>query len=104
MTPLLTKVTFPILLGNSPTMSAGPTVRCVNVETGAVIVNGAPEVTLKMEPTCQRSTSLDTHEGAFLRKVRLGPKGNSNVPLLRRLCVRWKPSKALFADRSRGFR
>ena len=68
----------------------------------AVIVKGCPELQLKMPPNCHRSTIRETQFGAPLRNLRFGPNGSSNVPLLRKSCVRWKGSRLLFSDRFRG--
>src|SRR5689334_19413796 len=76
----------------------------VNVDTEALIVNGTPDDRLAIPPTCHRSTSRCTIPGAFARKRRFGPNGNSYVPLVRRLCVCWKLSSVLLSERFLGFR
>jgi hypothetical protein len=55
----------------------------------AVIVIGAPELRLKIAPSCQRSTMRDMNPDVFARNFRPGPKGSSKVPFERRSCVRW---------------
>src|SRR5262245_23476476 len=68
----------------------------------AVIVSGAPEDRLKTAPSCQRSTSREMTNGALDSHDRPGPKGSSNVPLLRKSCVRCCAESVLF-PRSLGF-
>src|SRR5262245_6167846 len=74
------------------------------VEIGAVMVKGAPEVQLKIPPSCQRSINRDSHPLAFPNSRRFGPNGSSSVALLVNKCVRWKPDRVLFSDRSLGSR
>src|SRR5215470_9314579 len=102
MIPFGSFVIFPRLLGKSPTIIGGPSgywfqdaVPTVVVPTA--IFKEAPAVRLKTPPNCQRSTSRETHPGAFFKSILPGPKGSSNVPLLRRSQVRWYASNVLFS-------
>ena len=58
----------------------------------ALMVNGAPEVQLKIAPNCQRSTTRETHEGTLPSNICPGPKGNCQTPLLRTMrSIRSRP-------------
>src|SRR5437867_2008921 len=77
---------------------------CQIVATGATMVNGCPEVQLKIAPNIQRSVKCCTSPGELARNFRFGPNGSSKVPLLITLCVRWKFKRALSNARLLGSR
>src|SRR6185295_9142569 len=66
------------------------------------MLNGAPDVQLKMPPSCQPSTTRATHPGELPSRERPGPNGNVQVPFERRSYLRFVPSKVLFNCRFRG--
>src|SRR5262245_27070782 len=96
--PFDTYATLPLLFGKLPTRLGTISVLLfVIVETPVVMLNGWPEVRLKMAPNCQLSANRINQPGPLFRNARLGPNGKSHVPLLVIACVRWKPSSALLA-------
>src|SRR2546425_9648775 len=65
-------------------------VDALNVARFAVTFSGAPDVQLAIEPNCHRSTSRASKPELLLSSRLFGPNGSSNVPFVRKLCVRSK--------------
>src|SRR5207253_2530357 len=105
-----TLVTSPVLVGKLPRtfgvalLEATTEPFCVIVEIGAVMVNGSPDILVKIPPSCQPSTNRWMNPGARLRNRRFAPKGNSQTPLACKACVRLNPKREWFKCRLLGSR
>src|SRR5688572_8974943 len=92
---------FPRSLGNGPTMFRRPPLTYVSLP---VMFSGPPELRLAIQLSCHRSTILASHPELFESSSLLGPIGSSNVPFVRKSCVRWEGCSCRSSDRSTGFR